>query len=82
MEPQEAQENPRAPQERPKSNFGANLETPGPRLEAFSEPLGPHFLAFHAFNATITSAASLLPRLPAAPASMPSKVAWVGGCPR
>ena len=79
---QEAQETPRAPQERPKSNFGMNLEPPGPHLEAFSEPLGHYFQAFHAFNANIALAACLLTRLPAAPASMPSKVPWVGGCPR
>ena len=79
---QEAQETPRAPQERPKSHFGVNLEPPGPHLEAFSEPLGLNFRTFHAFNATIALAACLLTRLPAAPASMPSKVPWVGGCPR
>ena len=79
---QEPPKRPRRPQERPKSNFGMNLEPPGPHLEAFSEPLGLNFRTFHAFNATIALAACLLTRLPAAPASMPSKVPWVGGCPR
>ena len=69
---------PRAPQEPFWNEFGAA----GTSFRSFFGDPGPHFRTFHAFNANIALAACLLTRLPAAPASMPSKVPWVGGCPR